>query len=164
MHHVCIVIHSVIFWSKPLKSKPKKKIQKSKNKKCTFYGWKWFITFWLTELLSAGRTLSLLSGEWGGGLMAQLYNKVLRSYTYVKKVWFAALGGKLYLFCATLLYGVFLYFLKICNFFLVVQRPKKNPQTFFSFKIKVQKSKNVFINYFYRNLKFKKRLNRRITE
>ena len=36
--------------------------------------------------------------------------------------------------------------------------PKKNPQTFFLSKLKVQKSKNVYINFFYRNLKFYKDL------
>jgi len=69
-------------------------------------------------------------------------------------VWFAAPGAKLYLFCATLLYGVFSIFFEHFYFFWYSNGLKENPLTFFLSKSKVQESKNVYINYFYRNLKF----------
>ena len=49
-----------------------------------------------------------------------------------KKVWFTASGAKLYLFCATLLYGIFSIFF---GFFLGLQWPNKIRETFFSLKI-----------------------------
>jgi len=73
-----------------------------------------------------------------------------------KKVWLPEPGEKLYLFCATLLYGVFSIFYKNSNFSLVFHLPKKIREPFFLSKSKVQKSKNVYINYFNRNLKFYK--------
>ena len=48
---------------------------------------------------------------------------------------------------------VFIYFLKICNFFGTPMAQKKICEPFFLSKSKVQKSKNVYINYFYRNKK-----------
>ena len=69
-----------------------------------------------------------------------------------KKVWFAALGAKLYLFCATLLSAVFSIFFENFKFFFgTLNGPKK-----LKLKLKVQKSKNVYIKYFYRNIKFYK--------
>ena len=55
-----------------------------------------------------------------------------------KKVWFTAPGAKVYLFCATLLYGIFFenYF-----FFWYSNGPKKNLRAFFFIKSKVKKSK-----------------------
>ena len=92
-----------------------------------------------------------------------IHHYVNQTYTFtyihtggVKKVWFAAPGAKMYLFCATLMYVVFHYFLKICNYFFgtPVQWPKrKSANLFFLRKSKVQKSKNLYRNYFYRNLK-----------
>ena len=66
-----------------------------------------------------------------------------------RKVWLVEPGAKFYLFlCATLLWGVFF---SICWIFEIWLQ--KNPRTFFLSKSKVQKSKNVWINYFNRNLK-----------
>ena len=72
-----------------------------------------------------------------------------------KKVWFAAPVAKLYLFCATLLYGVLsIFFLKILIFFGTSLTQKKSANLFFLTKSKAKKNKNVQINCFYRNLKF----------
>ena len=68
---------------------------------------------------------------------------------------FLAPNAKLYLFCATLLYGFFQYFLKSFIFFGILMTQKKSANLFL-LKFKVQKSKNVNINYFNRNLKFYK--------
>ena len=50
----------------------------------------------------------------------------------------------------------FQYFLKICIFFWYSNDPKKNREPFPLSKSKLHKSKNVYINYLYRNLKFHK--------
>jgi len=77
-------------------------------------------------------------------------------YTYIqsKSKKLAALGGKFYLYCATLVWCFFNIF-EILKFFWYSNGSKKFANLFFS-KSKVQKSKNVYINYFYQNLRFYK--------
>ena len=63
-----------------------------------------------------------------------VFLQVLNIYTgWVKKVWFAAPGAKLYLFCATLLNGVFNFFFENLHFFLVLQWLKQNLEAKLSF-------------------------------
>ena len=52
-----------------------------------------------------------------------LTDKIHKWTVWAKKVWLAASGAKLYLFCATLLYGIYSIFFEF--YFLVLQRPKK---------------------------------------
>jgi len=78
-------------------------------------------------------------------------------YTYIqsKSKKLAALGGKFYLYCATLVRCFFQYFWNF-EIFFGIPMAQKNPRTFYFSKSKVQKSKNVYINYFYQNLRFYK--------
>ena len=68
-------------------------------------------------------------------------------------MWFATPGAKLYLILQLSWTVFFQYVLKICNFFGTPMAQKKIREPFFLSKLKVQKSKNVHINYFHRNLK-----------
>ena len=71
-----------------------------------------------------------------------------------KKVWFAAHGAKLYLFCATLMFGVF--FLNIFwkfVIFLVLQWPKRKSANL-SLKIKSSEKQNYVFKLFLSKSKF----------
>ena len=81
-----------------------------------------------------------------------------------KKVWFAAPGAKLYLFCATLLYGVFLnIFWKFIIFFGTSMAQKKICEPF-SLKIKSSEKQKCVNKLFLSKFKILKRLNHRIPE
>ena len=66
--------------------------------------------------------------------------------------WYKSVPFSVQLFCMVF----FKYFLKIVNFFWYSNGPKKIRELFFLSKAKVLKSKNVYIIYFYQNLKFYK--------
>ena len=87
------------------------------------------------------------SKEYGSNRMAFAQHYIFTYTGWVqKKVWLAAL---VQLSCMVF----FQYFWK---FFLVLQWPKEIRETFFLLKSKVQKSKNVYIYYFYQIFKFYK--------
>jgi len=70
-----------------------------------------------------------------------------------KKVWFTAFGTKVYLFLCNSSVRCFFNIFENFKFFLVLKwSKKKSANPFFLSKSKVYESKNVHINYFYRNL------------
>ena len=75
--------------------------------------------------------------------------KTLKLYRVSKKVWFVAPGAKMYLFCATLLYGVLCFniFRKFIIFVWYSNGPKKVLEPFFLSISWVQKSKSVYTNF-----------------
>ena len=73
-----------------------------------------------------------------------------------KNVGFTAPVQKYNFFCATLLYGVFFNIFWKFLIYLVLLWSKKKIRTLFSLKRKSLEKQNVYINYFYQNLKFYK--------
>jgi len=85
-----------------------------------------FLKYWLLLVLSGSK-------KW-----IQIRRKKFKNYTrwVKKKVWLAAPGEKLYLFCALSCMVLSQYIMKIFNFFGIPMATPKNPRTFFSLKFK----------------------------
>ena len=113
-----------------------------------------FLKYWLLLVLSGSK-------KW-----IQIRRKKFKNYTrwVKKKVWLAAPGEKLYLFCALSCMVLSQYIMKIFNFFGIPMATPKNPRTFFSLKFKSSEKQKC--EYKISQLKFKilSRLNHRITE